>query len=98
MTEGYAMTILKDVPTRNKEMDDAPITLKYNDRELFAVPSIHFSHIFAREVNRLCSHPDCSDGAKPLGIGPTKAGVSAFLRPVIVGARRPSAFKGEPRR
>lgn len=32
------------------------LTVNYGDSELYVVPSMHFNHVFAREVNKICSH------------------------------------------
>ena len=58
-----------------------PLTVTYEHGELLAVPAVHFSHVFAWEVNRLCTDPETRPEAIAVELGPqTAAAVAEWLK------------------
>ena len=49
------------------------LTVNYESGELIAVPAVHFSHVFAGEVNRLCADPETRPEAVAVELGPQSA-------------------------
>ena len=72
-------------------MSVMPISIHYHSGELFAVPAIHFSHVFAREVNRICSSPETQPDAIAVELGPqTAAAAKRWLKDLWVGREIPA--------
>ena len=63
-----------------------PLNVHFENSELLAVPAVHFSHVFAAEVNRLCAHPETRPEAIAVELGPqTAAAVAERLRQLCLG-------------
>ncbi|MBN1567784.1 MAG: hypothetical protein JXA73_08040 [Acidobacteria bacterium] len=64
-----------------------PISIHRQNSDLYAVPAIHFSHIFAAEVNRICFHPATQPDAIAVELGPqTAIAVRNRIRELETGA------------
>ncbi len=50
-----------------------PIKFCQGAAELYVVPAIHFNHVFAKEVNRICYDPDRRPEAVAVELGPRAA-------------------------
>jgi hypothetical protein len=69
-----------------QSMDPETITVLFHDSKLMAVPSIHFNHIFASEVNRICSKPETRPEAIAIELGPRTAEVAiSWLKELGIG-------------
>jgi hypothetical protein len=67
-------------------MDPEAITVRFHRSKLLAVPAIHFNHIFAVEVNRICSNPEMRPEAIAVELGPKSAAAALnWLRELGVG-------------
>jgi hypothetical protein len=67
-----------------------PLILQFENSELLAVPAVHFSHVFAGEVNRLCAWPETRPEAIAVELGPqTAASVAAWLEQLCRGPGGP---------
>jgi hypothetical protein len=67
-----------------------PLNVRFENSELLAVPAVHFSHVFAAEVNRLCARPETCPEAIAVELGPqTAASVSARLGELCLGQQGP---------
>lgn len=62
-------------------MERSALTLLHNGSELLAVPAIHFNHLFAREVYRVCMDPATRPEAIAVELGPsTTCAVARWLK------------------
>lgn len=67
-------------------MDTDSIIFQYEDSELHVVPAIHFNHIFAEKVNRICHNPGSRPEAVAVELGPRAAtNAEQWLRELAVG-------------
>jgi hypothetical protein len=58
-----------------------PIKINYEHSQLLAIPSVHFSHVFAFCVNKICSCTDTHPDAIAVELGPqTAAAVQNWLK------------------
>ena len=65
-----------------------PLTVEVGSSELLVVPAIHFNHVFAREVNRICSDPEYRPEAIAVELGPRAATeVKVWLKELGVGTK-----------
>ena len=70
-------------------MNLEPITVNYSNCILLGVPSIHFNHIFANEVNRICSNPATRPEAIVVELGAQGAAAALnWLKELGVGHKR----------
>ena len=62
------------------------LTVHYKGSELYVVPSMHFNHVFSREVNRICSHINMHPEAIAVELG-TNTVLTArnWLRELVAG-------------
>jgi hypothetical protein len=51
----------------------SPIEINYKNSHLYAIPSVHFHHVFADRVNKLCSHQKKRPDAIAIELGPQAA-------------------------
>lgn len=68
-------------------MEEQPLTVRVGGSELIAVPAIHFNHVFAREVYRLCGDPSTRPDAVAVELGPIRThAVRSWMKELGVGA------------
>lgn len=68
-------------------MEEQPLTVRVGGSELIAVPAIHFNHVFAREVYRLCDEPATRPDAVAVELGPIRTeAVRSWMNQLGVGA------------
>lgn len=71
-------------------MSSGFLTINYRGSELFVVPSIHFNHVFAWEVNKICSHLNIHLEAIAVELGPDIVlAVKNWLGELGVGSKHP---------
>ena len=73
-------------------MNSDSIMLRLENSELYVVPAIHYHHLFALEVHRLCSDPETRPDAVAVELGPGIArDASSWLRELtmIDGRHKP---------
>lgn len=74
-------------------MYSPPITVHHRKGDLFAVPAIHFCHVFATEVNRTCFNPATQPQAIAVELGPqAAAAVRNHIQGLEAGSGNGKAF------
>jgi hypothetical protein len=84
-------------------LKESPIILHYHKSELFVVPSVHYHHIFAKAVHKICDDKETQPEAIAVELGPkttksaekalTELGVSPKNNkklPIMIGLTRPN--------
>ena len=70
-------------------MSAEPITVCYQGSQLLVVPAIHFSYVFASEVNRICRNPETRPEAIAIELGPqTAEAAERWLKELGVGPKK----------
>jgi len=74
-------------------MPEASLKIHYKSAELYPVPSEHFNHIFASEVNRICANPNTQPEAIAVELGlNAAASVRDWLRELDICSEKPKPF------
>jgi hypothetical protein len=69
-------------------MNREPVAVHHQGSTLLVVPAVHYHHVFAHEVNRICCHPATRPEAVAVELGPQSAvEVRAWLGELGIGAR-----------
>ncbi len=67
-------------------MEQQPLTVRVDGCELVAVPAIHFHHVFAREIYRLCDDPATRPDVVAVEMGPIRThAIRAWMEELEIG-------------